>query len=258
MPRIAITRDVSPSINNCELSFHSRKPIDVARAAAQHASYRQCLEQLGAHIVSLSAEAELPDSVFVEDAAVVFDEVAVIPIMGAPSRRDEIKTIVPALSPYRQLEFLRPPATLDGGDVLRAGKRVFVGLSNRTNEAGFMQFRDILQKFGYAVEAVRLRDVLHLKSAVSYVGDNTVLLNRAWLAVSAFGDFHSVEVPEAEGAAANVLSLNGTIVIAKSFPDTAALLEQKGFSIRTVDVSELQKAEAGVTCCSLIFSASAA
>ncbi|MFL6515247.1 MAG: dimethylarginine dimethylaminohydrolase family protein [Chthoniobacterales bacterium] len=255
MSTIAITRDVSPSINNCELSFRSRKPIDLAKAVAQHNSYRQCLEQLGAHVVRLPAEPGFPDSVFVEDAAVVFDEIAVIPVMGAASRRDEIKTIIPALCPYRELEYLHAPATLDGGDVLRAGKRVFVGLSNRTNEAGFIQLRSILQKYGYAVDAVRLRHVLHLKSAVSYVGDSTVLINRSWLAGSAFAEFQSLEVPHTESAAANVLSLNGTIIIAKSFPDTAERLEQKGFSIRTVDVSELQKAEAGVTCCSLILSA---
>jgi dimethylargininase len=255
MPVIAITREVSPSINACELSFHGRQPIDVGKAAAQHDAYQQCLEDLGAHVVALPAEPTLPDSVFVEDAALVFEEVAVIPVMGAASRRDEIETIAPALSPYRALKYLRAPATLDGGDVVTAGKRVFVGLSNRTNESAFVQLRDILQPFGYAVEAVRLRNVLHLKSACSYLGDDRVLVNRQWIGGEAFGEFAAIEVPQGEGGAANVLLLNGTIIIAGSFLETARLLEQNGLSTRAVDVSELQKAEAGVTCCSLIFSA---
>src|SRR4051812_9981096 len=208
MPVIAITRDVSPGINDCELFFHARKPIDVAKAAAQHHAYRQCLEDLGAHVVRLPAEPSLPDSVFVEDAALVFDEVAVIPVMGAASRRDEIKTIVPALSPYRELKYLRAPATLDGGDVITADKRVFVGLSNRTNESAFNQVREIMQPFGFVVESVRLRNVLHLKSACSYLGDDRVLLNRDWIDGDEFDRFDAIEVPQSEGGAANVLLLN--------------------------------------------------
>jgi len=132
----AITREVSASINNCELSFHARKPIDVAKAIAQHKAYQDCLAELGVQIVSLPAELDLPDSVFVEDAAVVVDEVAVIPIMGAPARRPEARSLANALSRYRPIKFLREPATLDGGDVLRIGRTLFVGLSQRTNREG--------------------------------------------------------------------------------------------------------------------------
>src|SRR5204863_2683547 len=135
----AITREVSASISDCELSFHAREPIDVAKAIAQHKAYRDCLVDLGVRVVSLPAEPELPDAVFVEDPAVVVDEVAVISIMGVPSRRPEARSLADALSRYRPVKFLREPATLDGGDVLRVGRRVFAGLSRRTNREGIAQ-----------------------------------------------------------------------------------------------------------------------
>ena len=133
MQLTAITREVSGSINNCELSFHAREPIDAAKAIAQHKAYQDCLAELGVRVVSLPAEPELPDAVFVEDPAVVVDEVAVISIMGAPSRRPEARSLADALSRYRSIKFLVDPATLDGGDVLRVGRLVFAGLSQRTN-----------------------------------------------------------------------------------------------------------------------------
>src|SRR5207248_3914023 len=132
------------SINDCELSFHPREPIDVAKAIAQHKAYQDCLTELGVRIVSLPAEPELPDAVFVEDPAVVVDEVAVISIMGVPSRRPEASSITDALSRYRPIKVLREPATLDGGDVLRIGRRVFAGSSQRTNSEGVSQLRDVL------------------------------------------------------------------------------------------------------------------
>ncbi len=181
MSLIAITREVSSSINNCELSFHARQPIDVARAIAQHQAYQACLAELGAQVVSLPAEPGLPDAVFVEDPAVVVDEVAVISNMGAPSRRPEAESLARALAKYRPLKFLTEPATLDGGDVLRAGRRLFVGLSQRTNQEGIDQLSDLLESYDYQVRSVKLRDCLHLKSACSYLGNETLLVNRDWI-----------------------------------------------------------------------------
>ena len=249
----AITREVSSSINSCELSFHARQPIDVAKAIAQHKAYQDCLAELGVRIVSLPAEPELPDAVFVEDPVVVVDEVAVISIMGAPSRRPEARTLTDALSRYRPLKFLREPATLDGGDVVRIGRRVFAGLSQRTNREGVSQLRDLLQAFDYEVQPVEVRGCLHLKSACSYIGNDTVLINRAWIDAERFRGFKLLDVPDEEPAAANALLVNDVVIIAASFPKTRALLEQRGFCVRTIDLSELQKAEAGVTCTSLIF-----
>jgi dimethylargininase len=249
----AITRQVSASINNCELSFHARQQIDVAKAIAQHQAYEDCLAGLGVRIVSLPAEPELPDAVFVEDPAVVVDEVAVISIMGAPSRRSETRSLAEALSQYRPIKFLIEPATLDGGDVLRAGRSVFVGLSQRTNRDGIAQLSEMLRVYDYEVQPVEVRGCLHLKSACSYLGYNTVLVNRSWIDVEQFRGFELLDVPDEEPGAANALLVQDVVIIPASFPKTHALLEQRGFRVQTTDLSELQKAEAGVTCTSLIF-----
>ena len=249
----AITREVSASINDCELSFHTRQLIDVAIASAQHKAYQDCLAELGVEIVSLPAQPELPDAVFVEDAAVVVDEVAVISIMGAPSRRPEAGTLIDTLSRYRPIKFLVEPATLDGGDVLRAGRFVFVGLSQRTNRKACSQLSDLLGGYGYQVQSVEVRDCLHLKSACSYIGSDTMLVNRSWIDTERLRGFELIDVPKEEPAAANALLVEDVVIIPASFPKTRALLEERGFRLRTIDLSELQKAEAGVTCGSLIF-----
>ena len=253
MELIAITREVSTSINNCQLSFHAREPIDVARAIAQHRAYQDCLAELGVRVVSLPAEPELPDAVFVEDPAVVVDEVAVISIMGAPSRRPEARSLADALCRYRPIKLLREPATLDGGDVLRIGRLMFVGLSQRTNREAFSQLRDVLRAFDYEVQSVEVRDCLHLKSACSYIGNDTVLINRSWIDAERLRGFQLLDIPDEEPAAANALLIKDVVIIPASFSKTRALLEQRGFRVRTIDLSELQKAEAGVTCGSLIF-----
>src|SRR5262249_17339018 len=162
----------SPSINACELTFHDQQPIDVERAAEQHRAYEDCLRRLGVQVISLPVEADLPDAVFVEDAAIVIDELAVIPLMGAASRRPETLSMAAALGAYRPLRYLEAPATLDGGDVLRVGRRLFVGLSSRTNREGIAQLGAHLAPFGYEVRAVPVTGCLHLKSAVTQVGDN--------------------------------------------------------------------------------------
>jgi dimethylargininase len=257
MPLTAIVREVSSSINDCELSFHTRQRIDVARAMAQHESYQDCLVALGVRIVSLPAEPELPDAVFVEDPAIVVDEVAIISNLGAPSRRPEAGSLANALLRYRPLRFLADPATLDGGDVLRIDRSVFVGLSRRTNRDGIDQLGDRLGSYDYQVQPVEVRGCLHLKSACSYIGNGTILVNRSWIDAEPFFGFELLDVPEEESAAANALLVNDVVIIPASFPKTRALLEKRGFRVRTIDVSELQKAEAGVTCTSLIFNTEA-
>ncbi len=254
MPLTAITREVSSSINDCELSFHGRQLIDLAKAIAQHKAYQDCLAELGAQIVSLPAEPDLPDAVFVEDPVVVLDEIAVISNMGAPSRRPEARSLAEALARYRPLKFLADPATLDGGDVMRVGRSLFVGLSRRTNREGIEQLSELLRRHDYQVQPVEVRGCLHLKSACSYLGRDTVLVNRSWIEAERLRGFQLLDVPEEEPGAANALLLNDVVIMPVSFPKTRALLEERGFRVRTIDVSELQKAEAGVTCCSLIFS----
>lgn len=252
MGLIAITREVSPSINNCELSFHARQPIDIARAIAQHKAYQDCLANLGVEVVSLPAEPELPDAVFVEDPAVVVDEVAVISNMGAPSRRPEARSLADALSRYRPIKFLVESATLDGGDVLRVDRLLFVGLSQRTNQAGIDQLAETLRPYGYRVQSIEVRGCLHLKSACSYIGNDTMLVNRSLIDTAPLRDFELIGVPDEEPNGANALLIKGVVIISASFPKTRALLEQRGFLVLTIDLSELEKAEAGVTCTSLI------
>lgn len=253
MDLIAITRGVSPTINNCELTFHEREPIDVAKAIAQHKAYENLLAELGCEVISLPAEPDLPDAVFVEDPAVVVDEVAIIPNMGAASRRPEARSLADALALYRPLKFLVEPATLDGGDVMRVGRKIFVGLSQRTNREAIAQLSDILQPYGYQVQAIEVRRCLHLKSGCSYIGNNTILVNRSFIDAEQLRGFDLIDVPDEEPNAANALLVRDVVIVPVSFPKTRALLEEKRFRVRTVDLSELQKAEAGVTCTSSIF-----
>lgn len=256
MPLIAITRPVSQSINNCELSFHTREPIDVPKAIAQHRAYQDCLSELGVEVISLPAEPDLPDAVFVEDPAVIADEVAIITNMGAPSRRPESKSIAAALSRYRPIKRMTAPATLEGGDVMCIDRFVFVGLSKRTNPDGFVELRKVLSAYNYKVEAIELTRCLHLKSACCHIGNNSILINRSLVDPGQFGGFELIDVSDDEPNAANALLVNGVVIMPAAFPKTRALLEQRRFSVRTVDLSELQKAESGVTCSSLIFSSS--
>ncbi len=249
---LAITRQVSPSIARCELTHVDRLPIDAARAAEQHARYEQCLRSLGCTVESLPAEPDLPDSVFVEDTAVVVDELAVVTRPGAASRRPETASVARVLSRLRPTVPIEDPGTLDGGDVLRLGRRLLVGLSGRSNPAGVEQLRGALAPHGYAVEAVGLGPCLHLKSAVTQVAPDALLLNPAWVDPGLAAGWRVVEVDPAEPNAANALMVGGAVVIPAAYPRTAARLERAGVALTVVELSELAKAEGAVTCCSLI------
>ena len=250
---LALTRPVPPSIVDCELTHLTREPIDVARAEAQHGDYETLLERLGCTVERLPEASDLPDSVFVEDTAVVLDEVAVIGRPGATSRRGETESVAKALAEHRPLRCIEAPATLDGGDVLRLGQRVFVGLSARTNRDGVEQLSALLSPFGYDVVGVQVRGALHLKSAVTAVADETVLLNPDWCDAGHFRSFRRIEVHPAEPFGANALPVDDVLVYSAAAPRTRERLQKAGFAVETVDVSELAKAAAGVTCCSLIF-----
>ncbi len=213
----------------------------------------ELLRRLGCRIVALPAEPALPDSVFVEDAAVVLPGLAVITRPGAPSRRPETESVAAALAPYRRLAAVLPPGTLDGGDVLFAGGTLFVGLSRRSNEDGIAQLRTLAAGCGIDVRAVPIEACLHLKSAVTAIGRGTLLINPDWVDVRAFPGFAFVPVDPDEPHAANALDIGGVLVYPASFPRTRARLREKGFAVETVDVAELQKAEGAVTCCSLVF-----
>jgi dimethylargininase len=255
---IAITRGVSPAIRECELSFIARQPIDLARAREQHHAYEKLLESQGAHVVSLPAAPDLPDSMFVEDPAIVLDELAVVLPLGTESRRREALALAKALSEYRKLAHVVLPGTLEGGDVLRIERRLFVGLSQRTNAEGIRQLRNILEPLGYEIIPVPVSGCLHLKSAVTFLGRNTLLANRAWFDEAPFAGYDWIDAASEEPYAANALALGGTLIFPASFPRTASRIESRGFHVTRLDISELQKAESGLTCSSLLFQDGAA
>lgn len=249
----ALTRKVSSALANCELSFIARQPIDLEKSRAQHHAYEQLLGELGARIISLPEEAELPDSMFVEDPVLVLDEIAVICALGTETRRKEAASLAAALERYRTLAYLKLPGTLEGGDVLRIGKKIFVGLTKRTNAEGIRQLAVIVEKYGYDVTVIPVTGCLHLKSAVTYLGRNTLLANRAWFDAKRVEAYQWIDVDPAEPHAANALAISGAVIFPASFPKTREKIEAAGFHVRTLDISELQKAESGLTCSSLLF-----
>jgi dimethylargininase len=252
---IAITRAVSPAIIHCELSFIDRKPIDLATAQEQHHSYENFLRKLGARVISLPAEPDLPDSMFVEDPAIVLDELAVILPLGTETRRREAPSLAHALAKFRKLESISLPGTLEGGDVLRIGRTLFVGLTKRSNAEGIRQLAAVLAPYNYKVIAVPVTGCLHLKSAVTYLGRDTLLANRSWFDITPFVGHDWIDVDPSEPHAANALALKDTVIFPASFPRTRARIEARGFHVTPLDISELQKAESGLTCSCLLFDA---
>jgi dimethylargininase len=249
----AITRGVSPAIVNCELAFVQRAPINFTKAVEQHAAYERALRHFGARVVSLPAEPSLADSMFVEDPALVLDELAIIFPLGTASRRAEAESLAKALSSYRELKYVRLPGAMEGGDILRVGRRIFAGLSKRTNAEGIRQLQAIVEAHGYQVTAVPVTGCLHLKSGVTSLDGVTLLANREWFDASRMGSFEWIDVAAEEPHAANALAFGKIVILPAAFPLTRARIEARGFEVMPLDISELQKAESGLTCSSLLF-----
>jgi dimethylargininase len=251
----AITRGVSASLATGELTFRDRVPIDIPLARRQHEEYERTLAQLGVRVDHLPAEDALADAVFVEDVGMMLDEIAIVTAPGAASRRAETESMAHALARYRPVHRLSAPATLDGGDVVRVDRTLYVGLSSRTNPAGIDQLGALVSPLGYTVRAVPVKGALHLKTACTYAGRGVLLANPEWAAMHAFGDMDVLTVDDAEPWGASVLAIGDTLVMPASFPRTRAKLESRGFGLAAVDLSELQKAEGGPTCLSIVFDA---
>jgi|SRR5688572_15482041 dimethylargininase len=254
---IAITRAVSPTLADCELTYRPRDPIDVARAVAEHARYEETLRELGATILRAPPEPTLPDAVFVEDTALVCDEVAVITRPGAATRRRETESMARVLSAYKPLERIQPPGTLDGGDVLVVGRTVYVGVSSRTNRDGVTQLQTLLGKWSYDVTPVSLHGCLHLKSAVTQVGARRLLINDRFVRPECFESLELVSVDPAEPDGANALWIEQAeaVIYPAHYPRTAHRLDRAGVRVVAVPSNEVAKAEGGVTCCSILFNA---
>jgi dimethylargininase len=250
--KVAITRQVSPNFDQCELTHLARTPIDVPLAKRQHSAYEAALAANGYQVTSLPPSADLPDSVFVEDAALVFDEVGVLTRPGAHSRRLETEAIAPVLARHREVVAIEPPGVIDGGDVLTLGRQVFVGISSRTNSQAIEQLEKILAPWNYRVIPVPVTGCLHLKSAVTQVADNTLLINREWVNEAYFQGWQHIEVDPQEPGGANALFLGDQVIYPTTHASTLVRLQEAGIRVLEVDVSEVLKAEGGVTCCSLV------
>lgn len=249
---LALTHWPSPHLERCQLTHIDRVPIDLARAAEQHEAYCRLLQACGAEVRRLDVNLAEPDSVFLEDTAVVLDEVAVLASMGTAARRPEVDGIEPVLRAYRPLRRIEPPATLEGGDVLRVGRTLFVGLSARTNAAGARALEAIVAPLGYRVVPVPVRGCLHLKTACTAIEDRCLLINPAWLDTGPLADFELLAVAEEEPWAANVVLLGGRVILGAGQERTAERIRRLGHDVRCVDLSEFAKAEGGVTCLSLL------
>jgi dimethylargininase len=249
----AITRGVSTNIAACELTYRSRETIDVGKATLQLAQYCELLRKWDVNLMTIAASDAYPDCCFVQDTAVVLDEVCVIASMGAYTRQGEVSQVERLVAPFRRIRRIFPPATLDGGDVVRIGRRLFVGLSTRTNARGITALDRIVEPFGYTVVPVRVNGGLHLTTGCGVINEETVLLNPRWLDSCVFRGLRQLHVPEEEPWAANTIRVEGAVCLEEKAPRTIDLVQPFVESIDTLDISEFRKAEGSLSCLSLIF-----
>ncbi len=249
---IAFVRNVSDSINQCELTHMEHEAIDLTNARAQHAKYVEALRHLGCEIHEFPRLDHQPDAVFVEDTAVVVPELAVLTNPGAESRRGEIESVGETLAAYRPVVRLGDSGTLEGGDVLRIDKKVHVGCATRTDEQGILELRSHLEPLGYDVIMIRHGEALHLKTACTYLGEGVLLLNREWVDIEDFDDLEPLECHPEEPFACNAIRIGDSVLFPEEFVRTRERIESRGFKVHPVPASELAKAEGGLTCSSII------
>ena len=249
----AVTRAVSSRINQCELTFIDRQAIDIERAIRQHNNYQQLLKSLGINVIALAADDTCPDCCFIEDTALVLDELAIATRPHSDARRAEVAGVVPTIAKYRKIVHVDAPATLEAGDVLRIGSNLFIGITSRTNLEGIETVRKHAVPHGYHVYGVEVCGALHLKSVCTAVNERTVLADPSRIDIEPFAEYELIQVPADEGMAANVLLVNRTVCMHEGFHKTLAMLRERQIRVRTTDVSEFLKAEAGMTCLSIIF-----
>ena len=249
---LVITHLPSPALQECELTFVQSEPISIEKANRQHQDYCAMLERCGAKVITLDKNLSLPDSVFVEDPIIVLDEIAVLASMGVESRRKESEALATFFKNYRTIQHIALPARMEGGDVLKVGKTLFVGDSARTNKEGIQALEVILKPFGYRVIPVKVTGCLHLKTGVTALDDTTLIINPKWVDESAFQGFRKLSVPSEEPFGANVLRIGDTLCMNEAFPKSIELVKALGYQIESVNISEFVKAEAGLTCMSVL------
>lgn len=231
-------------------------PPDYDLALKQHTAYVQAIQSLGIQVTVLPPDETYPDSCFVEDVAVLSEKCAVVTNPGAETRKGEVAGIIPALQQFyatANIHYIKSPGTLEGGDVMRAEERFYVGVSARTNTEGIRQFEEILRPYNYTVIAVPLAQVLHLKTGVNYLSDKRLLVSGEFITSEEFTHYEKTVVPEGEDYAANCVWMNGTVVIPAGYPKTQALVAELGYAVLPVDTSEFRKIDGGLSCLSLRF-----
>lgn len=249
----ALVRGVPKTFDRAITPHGSTEPIDVERAREQHDLYCQTLEGLGLELIRIAADDRFPDCPFVEDAALVLGDRAIITAPGAETRRGETAAIEEALRNRMLLRHIQAPATLDGGDVLLIDDHLYVGLSSRTTSLATEQLGQLLADTRHEVIPVRVRGILHLKSACTYLGSGVIVHLPGHLDDDVFSRYDRITVPGSESHAANCLSVNGTVLVPAGAPETRQLIEEAGFETLELDISESHKAGGGLTCSSIIF-----
>ncbi len=249
----AIVRKPGQSLVNGITSVDLGKP-DYLKALEQHKQYIKALKKCGVKVTILEADERFPDSVFVEDTAVLAEKCVVITNPGAPSRKGEEIEIEKSLRKFHQnIERIKVPGTLDGGDVMQVGRHFYIGLSVRTNLEGAGQLADILENYGYSSTMVELEEVLHLKTGAAYLENNNLVVAGEFINHPAFEKFNKIVIDEPESYSANCIWVNGTVIMPSGFKDTRQAIQGAGYRVLAVDVSEFRKLDGGVSCLSLRF-----
>ncbi|MDH5754131.1 MAG: arginine deiminase family protein [Candidatus Bathyarchaeota archaeon] len=249
--KYAVVRPVPDSYDRCVRT--NVEKIDVALAKRQHAEYCKALQKLGLELIWIEGNNTLPDSCFVEDTAVVLGKKAIICDMKIESRVKEVIEVAKVLEKLKETYYIKPPATIDGGDVLKIEDKVFVGLSARTNLYAIHQLRKILENGNLEIVPVKVHNVVHLKSACTYFGDNYVILSKGHFDTDILRDYKKIVVPRGEEYAADCLAINGTILMARGHPKTKKIVEKEGFFVKELEMSEFRKGESALTCLSIIW-----
>ncbi len=248
---IVFMRELGSDFRRCESTDCSHRPIKVERASKQHAAYVETLREFDCRVELLRAIADQPDGVLIEESAVLLPEVAIIMRPRVLGRSRAIESVATHVAQYRPVQRIRG-GHLNGGDALRVGSTIYVARSHTTDIEGIAAFTEIVDQFGYEVRQVEIRDCRHLKTACTFVPPDFLIVNSEWVDLNAFSEFQIIKVHPKEPFAANTLTLSGTTLVGAAFPKSEKKLQAAGIATRKIDVSELQKMEAGLTSFSLL------
>lgn len=251
--KYAIIRGVPYTYDKCIKSHKVENKINVELAKEQHRRYCEILEQLGLILIVIEPDDRFPDCCFVEDPAIVIGDIAIISRMAAKSRTGEEIEVRNTLSRYKKVYEINPPGTIDGGDILRINEKIYVGVSQRTNQFAVQQVRTFLSDYDYQVIPVRIKHILHLKSACTYIGNNYIVMFPGHFDDRIFSEYDKIIVRKSEAYSANCLSVNGKVLVQKGYPNTKKLIENEGFETVEIEMSEFRKGGGSLTCLSIIF-----